>query len=58
MKIDYELEPPMFKVSDTHYAATWLLHEKAPKVEPPQVIKERMEKFEHLVAKKGGGLHG
>jgi peptide/nickel transport system ATP-binding protein len=32
MEIDFRLEPPMFKVSDTHYAATWLLHEKAPKV--------------------------
>jgi peptide/nickel transport system ATP-binding protein len=29
MKIDYELEPPFFKVTDTHYAKTWLLHEKA-----------------------------
>ena len=27
------LMPPMFKVTDTHYAATWLMHEKAPKVE-------------------------
>ncbi|KHE68142.1 ABC transporter ATP-binding protein, partial [Halobacillus sp. BBL2006] len=35
MQIDLEQEPPMFKVSDTHYAATWLLHENAPKVEPP-----------------------
>lgn len=35
LQIDYEHEPEMFKVSDTHYAATWLLHEKAPKVEPP-----------------------
>ncbi len=30
LKIDYEKEPPMFKISDTHYAATWLLHENAP----------------------------
>lgn len=33
LKIDYEQEPPFFKVSDTHYAATWLLHPSAPKVE-------------------------
>lgn len=32
LKIDHELDPPMFKVTDTHYAATWLLHEKAKKV--------------------------
>lgn len=35
MKIDYLAEPPMFKVSDTHYAATWLLHPLAPKIERP-----------------------
>jgi peptide/nickel transport system ATP-binding protein len=29
MKIDYELEPPFFRVTDTHHAKTWLLHEKA-----------------------------
>ena len=33
MKIDFECEHPFFKVSDTHYAATWLLHPYAPKVE-------------------------
>ncbi|MYL70276.1 ATP-binding cassette domain-containing protein [Halobacillus litoralis] len=43
MKIDFEQEPPMFKVSDSHYAATWLLHEHAPKVEPPVAVKKRME---------------
>ncbi|MCI5792673.1 MAG: ABC transporter ATP-binding protein [Lachnospiraceae bacterium] len=35
LEIDYEEEPPMFKVSDTHYAATWLLDPRAPKVTPP-----------------------
>ncbi|MFU0788908.1 ABC transporter ATP-binding protein [Virgibacillus proomii] len=45
MKIDFEEEPPMFKISDTHYAATWLLHPNAPKIEPPLVIKERMNRF-------------
>ena len=42
MKIDFEHEPPYFKVSDTHYAATWLLHEDAPKVEMPKIVKERI----------------
>jgi oligopeptide transport system ATP-binding protein len=42
MKIDFELEPPMFKISDTHYAATWLLHENAPIIEPPDAIKKRI----------------
>lgn len=35
LAIDYEEEPPMFCVSDTHYAATWLLDERAPKLIPP-----------------------
>ncbi|RWZ55147.1 ABC transporter ATP-binding protein [Halobacillus fulvus] len=43
MQIDLEQEPPMFKVSDTHYAATWLLHENAPNVEPPEAVKARMK---------------
>ena len=33
MKIDEKAEPPMFKISETHYAATWLLHPDAPKVQ-------------------------
>ncbi|PEK99459.1 ABC transporter ATP-binding protein [Bacillus sp. AFS017336] len=45
LKIDYEMEPPMFKVSDTHYAATWLLHEDAPKVEPPEAVKKRIQRM-------------
>ena len=36
LNIDERMEPPMFKVSDTHYAATWLLDERAPKVEIAQ----------------------
>ena len=43
MKIDFEQEPPYFKVSDTHYAATWLLHENAPKVEMPKIVSERIK---------------
>ena len=45
MKIDLEEQPPMFKVSDTHYAATWLLHPDAPKVEPPAAVKRRQRQF-------------
>ena len=43
MKIDFEREPPFFKVSDTHYAATWLLHPDAPKVDPPESVTERIK---------------
>ena len=50
LKIDYEQQPPMFKVSDTHYAATWLLHPDAPKVEPPRIVTERIERMKKLEA--------
>ncbi|MFC0524774.1 ABC transporter ATP-binding protein [Pontibacillus salicampi] len=43
MKIDTQEEPPMFKVSDTHYAATWLLHENAPKMEIPEAVRKRTQ---------------
>ena len=35
LEIDYHQEPPMFQISDTHYAATWLLDPRAPKITPP-----------------------
>jgi oligopeptide transport system ATP-binding protein len=35
LKIDFEREPPLFKISETHFAATWLLHPDAPKILPP-----------------------
>lgn len=41
LKIDYEKMPPMFKISETHYAATWLLDQRAPKIDPPVCIKRR-----------------
>ncbi len=55
MKIDLEEEPPMFKISDTHFASTWLLHPDAPEVDPPAVVKERMAKFR---AKQADSLKG
>ena len=42
LEIDYRQAPPMFRVSDTHYAATWLLDPRAPQIRPPV----------------GGGNHG
>ncbi len=52
MAIDFKKEPPMFKVSDTHYAATWLLDPRAPKVEMPKIVKTRIENS-LKAAKKG-----
>jgi oligopeptide transport system ATP-binding protein len=42
LNIDFEEEPPFFKISDTHYAATWLLDKKAPKIEMPESLKKRI----------------
>ena len=56
MKIDYEQEPPFFKVSDTHYAKTWLLDPRAPKVEPPAAVKELHARMQALTSK--GGIYG
>ena len=55
MKIDYEQEPPMFKITDTHAAATWLLHPKAAKsgIEMPAGLKARIERM-----KRSGALNG
>ena len=56
MKIDYEQEPPFFKVTDTHYAKTWLLDPRAPQVEPPAAVRELHARMEALTSK--GGIYG
>ena len=43
LAIDFKEEPPYFKVSDTHYAATWLLDPRAPKAEMPRIVSERIK---------------
>ena len=53
MKIDFEKEPPMFKLSETHYAATWLLHPNAPAVEMPPILRERIERMKREVGSRG-----
>ena len=45
LEIDFEQEPPLFKISDTHYAATWLLHPEAPHVDPPKCIQDRIARM-------------
>ena len=54
LEIDFEEEPPMFQVSETHSAATWLLHPNAPKVELPKIITERIAKMKA----QGGNENG
>lgn len=39
LKIDFEQRPPFFEVSPTHYARTWLLDPRAPRVDPPEAIR-------------------
>lgn len=43
LKIDELMEPPFFKVSPTHFAATWNLHEDAPSLKAPEVVIARIE---------------
>ena len=43
LKIDFEHRPPYFEVSPTHKARTWLLDPRAPKIEPPEVIRHIRE---------------
>ena len=44
LEIDFLQQPPMFQVSDTHQAATWLLHPYAPKMNMPEVVSRRIAK--------------
>ena len=54
LEIDFEEEPPFFKLSDTHYAATWLLHPNAPKVEMPTILKNRIARLKREEAESVG----
>ena len=45
LKIDTLVEPPMFQVSETHFAKTWLLDPRSPKVEKPEIIQNIHEKL-------------
>ena len=54
--LDDKADPPMFKISDTHYAATWLLDPRAPKVEMPEELKARLERMKKEAEKYGSEL--
>jgi oligopeptide transport system ATP-binding protein len=64
MKIDFEKQPPMFPITETHSAATWLLHPDAPKVEIPEGIRNRIARMREKNARqknleqKNGGVAG
>lgn len=52
MKIDFEEQPPFFKVSENHYAATWLLHENAPKIENPLANRYESQRKKHHIGEE------
>lgn len=54
LEIDFEMQPPMFQISETHQAATWLLHPDAPKVDIPKAITDRIARMKA----KGGASSG
>lgn len=52
LAIDYKEQPPYFKLSDTHYAASWLLDSRAPKTEPPKIVTQRIK-----ISLERAGIH-
>ncbi|MCP4336744.1 MAG: ABC transporter ATP-binding protein [Mycoplasma sp.] len=48
LKVDFKREPPLFKVSSTHSAATWLLHPDSPVVKMPKDVIEKIKKFKEV----------
>jgi len=56
LKIDFEQEPPFFQVSETHFAKTWLLDPRAPKVEKPEAIHDLHGKISRMT-EKGGAFY-
>ena len=52
LEIDFEEEPPFFTISKTHEAATWLLDSRAPHVDPPKSVTDRIARFQKLNKEK------
>ena len=52
LEIDFEMQPPMFKISDTHEAATWLLHPDAPQVDMPKSVADRIARMKNRGGKQ------
>ncbi|AGR41453.1 oligopeptide ABC transporter ATP-binding protein OppD [Spiroplasma taiwanense] len=45
LELDYIKEPPMFKISETHFAKTWLLDSRSPKIEKPNILKNLTQRI-------------
>ena len=54
--VDDKADPPMFQITDTHFAATWLLDPRAPKVEMPVELKNRIERMKKEAEEHGSKL--
>ncbi len=52
LAIDYKEEPPYFQISETHYAATWLLDKRAPETKPPKIVTQRIK-----ISLERAGIH-
>lgn len=51
LAIDFKEAPPLFKVSPTHFVRSWLLDERAPEVEPPEMVKRKQRPMPNNFAK-------
>ncbi|HEC2145999.1 TPA: ABC transporter ATP-binding protein [Staphylococcus delphini] len=51
LAIDFKESPPWFKVSPTHFVRSWLLDERAPEVEPPEMVKRKQRPMPNNFAK-------
>lgn len=51
LKIDFRKEPPLFMVTPTHFARTWLLADDAPSVNPPEIVLARIARMEERFGK-------
>lgn len=56
LEVDDKADPPMFKITDSHYAATWLLDPRAPKVEMPEELAHRLERMKKETEQYGSEL--
>ena len=54
LKIDTLKEPPMFRITPTHFARTWLLDPRAPRIEKPEAIQNIHEKMLNSLNVSGG----
>jgi oligopeptide transport system ATP-binding protein len=54
LELDALQEPPLFPVTETHYAATWLLDPRAPRVKPPAILEKRRMEYLGRIGNRGG----